>query len=285
METSTFRNLTKQAYKEERLKNFARAFNLYSQALGFPVREVTKVKLKSKQAWCLHFVGNYMQALEVFNSLLQEHPSEPGSYIYFANYMLKTDKLKLAKNTLRKAIEKFPEHLEAYLLLAGILKDTERSNEAIEILKKALSQTSLVCARGIHRKDLWAELGYLYYERGSYNSSIVAFKKSLRMISEHDFFHYDMLAKAYLKINDPQSAIVYIEKKIENFGDYDSDDLILKARIHARLGEYQYATSNLLQAYSIEDSLTLKNEDMVDFSYLLQNGFFQTLENFQFEEN
>ncbi|MCB1158093.1 MAG: hypothetical protein H7A25_14750 [Leptospiraceae bacterium] len=247
--------------------------------------DATRVKIQSRKAWCLHHVGNHREAQELFHTLLSEFGTEPQSYILYSTYMMKTDRLKQARNTLKKGVERFPHHLEIYLVLASLMKDTDRSNEAIEVLKKALSMDYLTRGNGIERKDIWAELGYLYFERGNYNSCIVALKKSLRLSKEGEFLHYDLLAKAYLKINDPASAMKFIEMRLRFFGDYDPEDLVIKARAHARLGEHQYATANLLQAYAIEDSLSLKNEDMVDFSFLVQSGFFDTLEHFEFEEN
>ncbi|MEM7181783.1 MAG: CDC27 family protein [Spirochaetota bacterium] len=283
-QTLEFLSTTKKALQAENNRNFALAFNLYNQALGSARNERAIVKMKARQAWCLHNVGNHKEASGLFQSIVESHTEEPQAYVLYATYLLKTDRLKNAKTTLKKGVERFPEHLEIYLVLASILKDTERSNEAIEVLKKALSQDRLTRGNGIERKDIWAELGYLYYERGNYNSAIASLKKSLRMSEEDEYLHYDLLAKAYLKIGDPQNAMKYIEKRLKVFGDYEPEDLIIKARAHARMGEYQYATANLLQAYSIEDSLHLKNEDMVDFSFLVQSGFFNTLENFDFEE-
>lgn len=279
-----FISVMKRAIRAESEKNYALAFNLFNQAVSEARNSRAIVRIMSRQAWCLHYVGNHKEALALFDTILDANSHEPQAYVLYATYMLKTDKLKIAKSILKKGVEKFPQHLEIYLVLASILKDTERSNEAIDILKKALSQDQLTRDNGIDRKDIWAELGYLYYERGNYNSAIAALKKSLRMTEEEEFLHYDLLARAYLKINDPQNAMKFIEKRIKVFGDYDPEDLIIKARAHARLGEHQYATANLLQAYSIDDSLHLRSEDMVDFSFLVQSGFFNTLENFDFEE-
>ncbi len=164
------------------------------------------------------------------------------------------------------------------------MKDTDRSNEAITILKQALAQEKLSRGKGILRKDIWAELGHLYYQRGNYNSALVSLKTSMRMDSDENFLHYDMIAQCYLKVADHKNALKFIDLYIQYFGESDSDILIIKARAHAQLGENHLACASLLQAYSMENGLKLKAEDMIDFAPLLQTGFFDTLENVEIED-
>ena len=52
-------------------------------------------------------------------------------------------------------------------------------------------------------------------------------------------------------------------------------------RAHARLGDHHLASANLLQAYDSDGVLRLRTEEMADFSVLVQNGFFTTLENLE----
>lgn len=279
-----FIEITKRAIIEERNKNFTKALNLYNQALKFARAESTTAKLQAKKAWCLHYVGNNREAYKLFQELLKKYKNEPMSYLLVSFYLIKTGKLKEAKKILLEGKSKFPNYLEIYLTLASLLTDTRRSNEAIGVLKEALSREKLVRAKGIEKKDIWAQLGALYFERSNYNSSIVSLKKSLNLYHEEYFPLFDLLAKCYLKINDPKNAIKYIDLRLNYYAE-DPEDYIIKARAHSRLGEYHLASSSLLQAYSLQNYLKLTSEDMVDFSYLLQNGFFNTLEDVEFEED
>lgn len=279
-----FRHLIISAIQRERQREFTKAFNLYKESLNFTQNSKTILKVKNRQAWCQYYIGNTRETLNLFQELLDHFSSHPESRLYYANYLIKVHNYKLAKKILSQAIEIFPDQLELYLTLASLLKDTDRSNEAIQILKQALAQEKLSRGRGIKRKDIWAELGYLYYQRGDYNSALASLKTAMRMDEEETFLHYDMIAQCYLKVADHKNALKFIDLYIKYFGESDADILVIKARAHAQLGESHLACASLLQAYSLENGLKLSAEDMVDFGPLLQTGFFDTLENVEIDE-
>lgn len=277
-------SVIRQARYEEKSKLYTRAFNTYGKALELTKSEVTKIRLESYRGWTLHKIGNFEQAIELFNSVLKKY-DHAYAYLVAALYFYKAGKLKSSKNLLQKGIEKFPDYLELYLTLSSILKDSERANESIQVLKQALSREQLIKGKGgILRKDIWAELGNLYFERGNYNSCILCLKKSMNMDLEENFLHYPILSKCYLILGDPKNALLYIEKQLLFYEDLDQDDYITKARAHARLGELHLASASLLQAYDADGVLRISSEEMTDFSKLMQNGFFDTIENLEIGE-
>jgi tetratricopeptide (TPR) repeat protein len=280
----SFIQLVRVAINHENNKDYTRAFNAYNQSLSYTGNENSIIKIRSRQAWCLHLVGNPQETEKIYQELIENHESNPWSHILFAKYLIKTRRQKQAKNLLQKSSLRFPDNLELYLLLASLLKDMERSNEAIQVLKKALTREDLTRGRGILRKDIWAELGTLFYIRGDYNSAISALKKSLRMDLDENFLHYDVLSACYLKVGDPENVLYYVDKYIRYNGDMDAELLILKARSHCRLKQYPHASASLLQAYAFEDGLSLTAEEMVDLAPLKQFGFLETLENLSIEE-
>ncbi len=276
-------SLLRKAALAEAKKNFAKAYNIYSEALKYSKYSKTTLKIMSKMAWCQYQVGNKLEAEELFTKISTLYPDEPFGIQFYADFLIKTDRHKAAKNLLAKAISKFPDQLELYLTLASLLKSIDRSVEAIGILKSALTAENLTIGRTIRRKDMWAELGSLYYDRGDYNSSIACLKKSMRMGNEEEFYHYDLLASCYLKINDPENALKFIDAHIRIYGEQDSADYILKARAHARLEQLPQAASCILRAYAFDNCLALRLDEMADFSVLIKKGFFQTLDNVEFE--
>jgi tetratricopeptide (TPR) repeat protein len=279
-----FVEATKLAMNMERSKDFTRAFNAYQKSLSLTSNETTIIKIQSRQAWCLHQVGNPLETERIYQSLLEKFPNNPWASILYAKYLIKTRRWKAARSLLSQASTLFPNNLELYLTHASLMKDMERSNEAIEILKKALAQESLTKGRGINRKDIWAELGSLFFQRGDYNSSISSLKKSLLMDEEENFLHYDILGICYLLVGDHENCIHYIDKYINYNGEIDTEILKIKARAHARAGVYHLATASILQAYALEDRLNLDAEDMIDLAPLKQLGFLETLENLEIEE-
>ncbi|WP_039937822.1 tetratricopeptide repeat protein [Leptospira terpstrae] len=268
----------------EEEKEFTRAFNVYAESESHTTDESSLIKIKAKKAWCLYAVGNPKETESLFQDIIKNYPSHPLSITVYSRYLIKLKKFKSAKVLLQKSILYFPSYLENYLLLASLLKDMERSEEAIKVLKKALSQEHLSNGRGIDRKDIWAELGSLYFSRGDFNSALVSLKKSLKMVEPEEFFYYDLLALCYLEAEDPENALISIRTHIQYCKEIDPETLIILARAHCRLGKLEEAANNLIQAYSIEDSLYLKAADFIDFAPLLRNGFFTTLEYIEWEE-
>lgn len=279
----TFMQLSKQALKEQSEKDYTRAFNLYNKVLHCNLPDRTIVKIMSKQAWCLYSVGNPADADTIINRIIQDYDNEPLSSQVAAKYFIKTDRIKSAKKLLQSGIKKFPDNLEIYLILASLLKDTERSNEAIEVLKSTLLRENLTRGKGINRKDIWAELGHLYFDRGDYNSSLACLKKSMRMDSEENFFHYDLLAICSFKLDDPKSCIKYISHYFNFLGETDQEILIYLARANCRLGNMAEAKKAFYAAYKIEEQLTLKAEELLDLAKLKQAGVFDHLENLEIE--
>ncbi|MGE8722399.1 tetratricopeptide repeat protein [Leptospira terpstrae] len=281
---NSFFSLIREAKLLEEEKEFTRAFNVYAESESHTTDESSLIKIKAKKAWCLYAVGNPKETESLFQDIIKNYPSHPLSITVYSRYLIKLKKFKSAKVLLQKSILYFPSYLENYLLLASLLKDMERSEEAIKVLKKALSQEHLSNGRGIDRKDIWAELGSLYFSRGDFNSALVSLKKSLKMVEPEEFFYYDLLALCYLEAEDPENALISIRTHIQYCKEIDPETLIILARAHCRLSKLEEAANNLIQAYSIEDSLYLKAADFIDFAPLLRNGFFTTLENIEWEE-
>jgi tetratricopeptide (TPR) repeat protein len=278
-----FFTFTKKALQDEKQKNFTKAYNLYVNSENTTNSIPVKIKLISKRAWCLEQVGNHESAVELIKSLTILYEGFSESFLLSALYFIKLKKFKQAKLYLHSGIEQFPDSTDLYLTLAFLLKETERWDESIQVLKKALSRDTLTKAKnGIGKQDIWNELGHLYFERGNYNSCVACLKKAIS-INGDLMSCYSTISKAYLNIEDPRSTIKYIDLLFQKFEFLDMDDYIIKARAHARLKEFPQAMECLQVAYEEGDSLFLKTEDMVDFSELVKNGFFDSFQNLEYE--
>lgn len=278
-----FFSLAKQAIQEEHLKNYAKAYNLYVDTEKSTTSPLVKIKIISKRAWCLEQVGNHTSAEELIKKIIILFHEYPEAYLQTALYYIKIKKFKLSKSVLRAGIELYPDSTDLYLTLAFILKETERWNESIDVLKKALLRENLSKAKhGIGKQDIWNELGHLYFERGNYNSSVACLKKAISL-NGNLMSCYSTLSKAYLHLDDPLSTLKYINQLLHKFDILDTDDYILKARAHARLKEYELAMDCLQIAYQENEALHLSTEDMIDFSNLIKNGLFDNFQNIEIE--
>lgn len=268
----------------EEKKEFTRAFNLYAESEKFTSDIPSLIKIKSKMAWCQHSVGNPRETESQFQELLEKYPNHPLGITIYSKYLIKLKKLKNARIQLKKGIQLFPDYLEFYLILASLLKNMDRSEESIEILKEALSRETLSKGKGIRISDIWSELGSLFFSRNDYNSALACFKKSRSLGSENEFLHFDILSRCYLELDDPENALKAIESFIIYQGDVSPETLIILSRAKCRLGYIEEASQHLIQAYSYEDSLTITGNEMIDFAPLLRNGFFTTLENIEWDD-
>ncbi len=268
----------------EQEKEFTKAFNLYSESENYTYDVPSLIKIKSKMAWCQHSVGNPQETEIQFNEILSKFSNHPLSIKVYSNYLIRLKKYKPARVLLKAGIKSFPNYLEFYLILATLLKTMDRSEESIEVLKEALSRNDLSKGRGVRLSDVWAELGSLFFSRNDYNSALVCLKKARSLGSENEFLHFDLLAICYLELDDPENALLAIESFIEFDGDVSPETLIVLSRTKCRLGFVEEAGQHLIQAYSYEDSLFLRGNEMLDFAPLLRNGFFTTLENIEWEE-
>ena len=228
-------------------------------------------------------VGNYEEARGIINKIQDEYRHVSYGYLYPALYYNKLKNYKLSKKILREGIENFPDSSDLYLTLAFILKETERWNESIKVLKSALSRSNLQRAKsGIEKQDIWNELGHLYYERGNYNSCIACLKKAIFMKGDN-FSCYGTIARAYLNVGDPGNSIRYLDLQYSRFQFLNSPDFITKARAYSRLKDYEEAERVLEMAYRETGTLILSSEEMVDFSELTKKGFFLKIENFEID--
>jgi tetratricopeptide (TPR) repeat protein len=261
-----------------------RSFNFYLEASQFTKNPQTLIKIEYRKAWCLEKVGNHNEAIKIIHNILKIFNNYSDSYLAATQFYIKLSFYKEAKKILNEGQEKFPNCLDIYLNLAYLLRKMERSDESIEILKKAIQiNKPLRSKNGFKRNDLWNELGTMYYDRGHYNTCILCFKQSL-LISESQFNEYYLLAKSYLKINDPYHALEFLERYFKKYDLNETNDFILLARIYCKLNRYEDAKNTILDAYKIEDRLIFNSEEMVDLADLTKSGFFQNFESIEIIE-
>ena len=104
----------------------------------------TQVKIKTpldeamKPGILLYRKRNYTEALEVFNSLLEEYPEESDLYYYIANcYGYMTMGRSYSYRYFWHAIKLNPYNYKCYLDMAAVLNSVGNYNEALDILESA----------------------------------------------------------------------------------------------------------------------------------------------------
>jgi tetratricopeptide (TPR) repeat protein len=270
---------SKQALFFETSGDYPRAFNHFNLAIGYTENIRAKIKIMERQGLCLFQVGNIAESDDIFLKIINVFKDYPESHLAYAKHLNRTNRSKQSRTYLYQKIKDFPYYLEFYLILASYLKDAERLFEAIQVLKMALSQEMLSKGIGVDRRDIWAELGSLYFDREDYNSSYTALKKSYRLGPEENFLHYELLAESALMLGDYENSILYVDKYYEFNLEQDSELLLLKARAQSLSGLEEEAANTLDELYSIHDSLVLKRSEITDLAILKTNGYLDGLEN------
>ena len=138
----------------------------------------TKIKKMLIQALECVEDGNYFDALELYDLVLQEEPDNASALVDKGATLQNMGKLKLAIRSYDKVLNVFPEHLDALLNKGAALHSDQKYLEAIKCYDLAL-KIDKRCTMALAYKGL--SLG----EMGKLQDAIKHFKKALSI--DHDY--------------------------------------------------------------------------------------------------
>ncbi len=97
----------------------------------------------------LHLLGRYDEAERLFRSALEQDPLSSAGYRAFARVYRSMDRLKEAEQAIRKGIELSPLHVGARLMLAIVLSEQGRNEEALAEAKAETAEWARLTALGV----------------------------------------------------------------------------------------------------------------------------------------
>lgn len=129
------RNTLQQALQHHNKGQFAEAESLYRQVLEIMPNNPDALHLLGMVE---HQRGNNDLAIDLINTAIQHSPSGP-MYCNLGLVLLAQNKVDMALDSFRRAIEIDPGYVTSYINLGAALKNLGRRDEAIPYLQKAFS--------------------------------------------------------------------------------------------------------------------------------------------------
>ena len=140
-----------------------------------------------------------MLAVEAGQKALALDDSNPGTHIVLCYLYIMQEKLDKAIAAAERAVEQSPSGANAYAALGSALRFACRPNEAIPMVKKAISLNPIA------NSLLLRDLGVSYQMAGKYEDAIVVLKKSLQERPNGLFSHL-ALAVCYVSLGREEQA-------------------------------------------------------------------------------
>lgn len=268
----------REAQKLFQAQEYTRAFNILSNV----ERMTTHLHLKSKIAHfkvqCLFQVGNIKSAIEYVESLLDFYPlSGQMNFLAATVYRRLDDRVKAGRLYLRCACL-YPENTQYSLVYAQFLKESNRMEEAIGIIRKCLKTNKR------HNKSPDSGIYFLYLELALVYHIMSHFERALILLNycaqkNKDFPYYDLIADIYLKKNDFKTAKKYINLHMKLWGESDPEALFILSKVQVGLNKKDEAIQTLKKCCKIWGELVVTPVDMTYLFPLMQDGSLKKIPN------
>jgi cellulose synthase operon protein C len=157
--------------------------------------------------------GSVDEAIATYETALKQNPSQPGLYVLTGGMYESKQDWDHARQMYQKALEISPENPLASNNLAYLILRTGGNVD----VALSLAQTA---RRGMPDSPNAADtLGWIYYQKGAYNSAIDLFQEALKLgernkAPEDATVHYH-LGLAYEKTNQPKLARQHLQRVLK----------------------------------------------------------------------
>ena len=263
-------------------EKFTQSFNL----LNSVERKTTHMHLISKIAnikiRCLIQVGNVLAAKEYLETLLTKYPVSGKITFMAANTYHKLEELEKANRLYLRCVCLYPDNTQYALIFAQFLREMNRPNETLGILKKCLRKNRLKTPRdhaGLH--FLYLELGLTYYYANQYWRALILLGHTAAISQQ--FPYNDIIAEILLKRKDYEKANQYISLHLQDWTENDPEALYLQAKIFVALNRRKEAFQSLEKCEKLWGELVITAGDMTHLFPLMQDGSLKKLSNLVIE--
>lgn len=181
--------------------------------------------------------GKYLHAIQVFSSLIEEHPEEKESYYKLVAVYEKTDNIDAAHKLLLKLLEENPEDEELRIYLSHFLLRNEKWDETLETLEFLTPED---------QPSVAFFNGFAYFKLGNYQLAERSLKKFIKLDKKSEFIPdaYVFLTKTCVHLEKYESALKYI-KIAETFFASDPEIQLLFAVVYSHLDMNQHALERI----------------------------------------
>lgn len=156
-------------------------------------------------------LGRLSTALDFLETAWKLDPKDPEIYQKLGLVAWKLDMLDVAEKFYRLQCQIAPDAVDGILNLSGVLRDSGKFEEAIEILRTAIYR---------HQDDheLWNSLGSVISESGDPAQASTFYQESLRLKSDFARAHNNM-ANVYELLGEPRKALPHYEEALKDPAD------------------------------------------------------------------
>lgn len=199
---------------------------------------------------------NLAKAVEQFQAILKTDPNDTYSLLWLARLYRFQNHHEEAEKALRQIIAHEPDNGPALEQLSQLLIDQGRSQEAIELLTRAASNTE--------SPDLYDLLGDAYSEAKDYPKAEAAYRQAVAGDPD-DPGHRHGLAQTLMSQDKYAEALEQFNKLAE-LEPGTSENFLRAAQLHRRLGQFDQAEASLSRAKQLAPGSLeiLYNEALLD---------------------
>ncbi len=228
---------------------------------------------KMKLGHDLESQGKLLHAVQIYISILDEHPDYVEIYFRLANLYDLLGNIQPAVNLLREYLEREPDDKDARMFLGQFLLKNNRWEDSIEILSYILPEEEPVVAFFIGYAHFMQEefelaklnlLNFLSYQENNeliHEANIYMAKIELRLKNYENALSYakrsdsiysnfwelnQIYAETYYNLGMYAHAVAPVEKAIK-LNPSEAQPYELAGKVYLKLGEYQKAEKKFLQ--------------------------------------
>ena len=241
---------------------YKKAVKCFDEALENTSNEELNVDIMSYKGSAKEKLGEYEEALDIYNSILQQEKNNAvilknRAHIY---YLLQDYEVSLTDYI--ALLENYPKDFSLYLGAYQVLKAQGKDTEADAVLKEAASLTATTPIE----KFLAAKV---YYYLGDYTTATTEFNSAWEAGYTES---YQYLGNIYLENNDITMAIYYYELYLENANSKNMGDVCNQlAYCYMKIGNYEEALTYIkkgLKNTSRENEQGLRKNEIVAYEKL-----------------
>ena len=166
-----------------------------------------------------HKKGNIYQANEIYKKLINQKIYTYELLFSYGLFCKEINNLKIAKNLFNLSIKKYPSKINAYILLAEILRKENKVNDALKVLYVAKKIEKL-------NPDIDYNLSISYKTINSFREAILSIDSAIKLQPKNqtyqilkadilvEFFKNEEAKELLVNLKLPKDSLLYFQKEI-----------------------------------------------------------------------
>lgn len=171
------------------------------------LKTLLPVHLAHLKAMKLYSGGQLEEAIKLEEGVLKKRPDFPQAYITLATFYKAKGDIERALQVFRTGEKRGIQEYSFFTFYGMTLTEAGRPEEAIKILKKAISIVDF-------DPEAWNYLGIAYWKAGLFDQALQAYKKALSLEPNYALV-YNNLGSLFLSMHIYDDAARYFKKALE----------------------------------------------------------------------